>query len=100
MEFMLMSAESVGISAELIYLQALIAWRGEKDIDKHIKLLMQCKDKQIEMLNASRHPKNTFDWYTAFNPHLLLDVCLELLHHCGVSPLMPSEAKPAALKEA
>lgn len=61
---------------------------------------MQCKKKQMQLVAASKHPKNTFDWFVEFNPSLLLQVCEELLLHCGVTPLTATESVPRALKEA
>ena len=128
MEFMLTSAEAVGVSPQLIFLQvlllsvggglealapsrptrhprivcaqALLAWRADKNRDKHVELLVKCKKRQMQLLAESKTPKNSFDWFVAFNPSLLLRVCEELLLHCGVTPLTATESVPRALKEA
>ena len=81
-----------------MHAQALLAWRADKNRDNHVKLLVQCKKKQLQQVSAVG--RNTFKWFIDLNPSLLLSVCEELLLHCGVTPLTSTESVPRALKEA
>ena len=76
----------------------MLAWRADKNRDNHVKLLVQCKKKQLQQVSAVG--RNTFKWFIDLNPSLLLSVCEELLLHCGVTPLTSTESVPRALKEA
>jgi len=83
MEFLGVMHESLGVSAEPLYLQAVLAWRRNHDANAQLSLL----DRALELHHqgyqeACRAGSNhLLRRFTVFDPDFLMEVALEYLQH-------------------
>eukprot|EP01065_Artemidia_motanka_P029688 TRINITY_DN35779_c0_g1_i1.p1 TRINITY_DN35779_c0_g1~~TRINITY_DN35779_c0_g1_i1.p1 ORF type:complete len:1373 (+),score=488.22 TRINITY_DN35779_c0_g1_i1:98-4120(+) len=79
---------SMGRTAELCYLFALLKWRKHKDQEASIKFLKEAVDIHQKDCQG-RLP--SYDFFEKFNPHFLLQIIREYLQHCPTEPVSPTD---------
>lgn len=84
----LQEIESEGSNADLLFLDALLAWHLNKDEAKAVRLLGESVDAH---LNKCATLLPGFDFYVAFDPEFIMEVAKELMQHIGTEPRQPSD---------
>jgi tetratricopeptide repeat protein 21B len=90
LEFFAVVQESIGRTANLAYLGALLAWRRDRDRDASIAQLNEAVDLHVKALRDPR-PTTTYDYFVRFNPDLLMEISGEYLQFCGSEPMDAGE---------
>lgn len=93
MEFLGVIHESLGLSAEPLYLQAVLAWRRNHDMSTQISLLDRALDLHFQSYrDAFRAGSNRLlQRFTIFDPDFLVEVALEYLQHLSQVSCPPGE---------
>jgi len=95
LEFLNEIQASMGKSAELLFLSALLAWRKRGDLEESIKNLELAITHMVE---STKDIVASFEYYAVFNPQLLLDITKEYLQHCPTEPPEPTDP-PSTMTE-
>lgn len=84
LEFMAVIQQSVGRTAALAFLDAMLAWRRHKNSAKQVTFLDEALTLHFEELEEKEATGqlDTFQWFVAFNAHFLLSIVRE---HLAVS---------------
>ncbi len=83
MEFLNEIGDSMGKTAEHVFLEAIIEWRKKGNRDQSIKLLDQCLTLHIAQ---TKNASGNLDFYIKLNADFLMELAKEYLVHCGVKP--------------
>ena len=91
LEFLAVIQDTVGKTAAVTFLSALLAWRKDKDLRRSMKLLDETMQLHIKALKEGRI-RDTYSYYVRFNPDFLLEIAGEYLQHNGSEPADAAEA--------
>ncbi|PRP77845.1 tetratricopeptide repeat protein 21B-like [Planoprotostelium fungivorum] len=84
-------------SSELIFLNALLVWRVERDQDRAVQLLGESLELHFRSLTDL---PLSFEYFNKFNPDFLVEVAKEYLQFCIMEPIDPNDIVPPILSKA
>lgn len=83
-------------STDIYFLQAMIAWKKEKNEEKSLTLL---NDAITEHLKLMESVKPGFDFYIAYNPDFILEIAKEFMKHISNEPMHKTDPPNDLLKK-
>ena len=90
MEFLNEIGDSMGKTADHVYLEAIIEWRKKGNRDSAIKLLDQALNLHI---SSTKTASGNLEFYIKLNADFLMELAQEYLVHCGSKPI-PANSQP------
>jgi len=76
--------DSMGKTAEHVFLEAIIEWRKKGNKDQSIRLLDQALNLHI---STTKSAAGHLDFYIKLNADFLMELAKEYLGHCGAKPI-------------
>mmetsp|Transcript_26568 Transcript_26568/g.85189 ORF Transcript_26568/g.85189 Transcript_26568/m.85189 type:complete len:1185 (+) Transcript_26568:168-3722(+) len=95
LEFLAAVSTSVEPAVEVLFMQALLAWKRDRDAPECLRLL---DDGARSHLGALQGRPQTAEHVVALNPQLLMDMAQLYLQQCGADPRSPTEPSNPALR--
>lgn len=82
-----MIQQSIGRTAELAYLDALLAWRKDENINQHVTMLDEARDLHRKAMTRVQQYglHNIYDIFETMNPDFIQDMAKEYLIHTEAS---------------
>lgn len=97
LEFLNEIGDSMGKTAEHVFLEAIIEWRKKQNRDQAIKLLDQALNLHI---SATKSASGNLEFYIKLNADFLMELAQEYLVHCGSKPIQNASQPPKYLVKA
>jgi tetratricopeptide repeat protein 21B len=84
LEFLSELGDSMGKTADHVFLEAIIEWRKKGNKDQSIKYLDQALNLHI---SQTKNASGNIDFYIKLNADFLMELAKEYLVHCGSKPI-------------
>ena len=97
LEFLSVVQESIGKTADVTFLGAMLASRKDNDAVKASLLLDETVELHVRAIKDSNF-RDIYDYFVAFNPEYFLRIAREYLSQCGTEPLDAADAPMSQLK--
>ena len=97
LEFLSVVQESIGKTADVTFLGAMLASRKDNDIAKATDLLDETVELHVRSIKDSNF-KDMYEYTIVFNPEFFLRVAREYLQQCGTEPVDAADAPMVQLK--